>query len=150
MHRGYIKSWRKELDSAVWHMPPLYHRVWFWLRSNCNFEATCIPTPRRFGIWLLPGQRLTSNQQIAQGVSWHENGTEHTPHKQTISRILTWLEHNNMITVTVGHHGTLIFITNWNSYNGQEPSHVTHDVPPMRRTSTTVKNVVEVTSVRSS
>lgn len=150
MHRGYTKSWRKELDSDVWKLPPLYHRVWFWIRSKCNHETTCIPTTRRYGIWLLAGQKLTSNQQIAQGVSWVENGTEHTPHKQTICRILTWLEHNNMLTVTAGNQGTLISITNFDTYNESKPSPVTDDVPPMRRTVYTEKNVIEVKTLKDS
>lgn len=150
MHRGYTKSWRKELDSDIWKLPPLYHRVWFWLRSRCNHESTYIPTTRGYGIWLLPGQRLTSIQQIAEGVTWHENGQQKTPDKRTIVRILGWLEAQQCITVASNTHGSLVSVMNWHTYNSESPLQVTDDVLPLQRTMYTEKNDKEVKTLKTS
>ncbi len=150
MHRGYTKSYRKELDSDIWKLPPLFHRTWFWIRSRCNHETACIPTTRGYGIWLLPGQRLTSIQQIAEGVAWYENGQQKTPDKRTIVRVLDWLEAQQCITVTSNAHGSLVSVMNWHTYNSESPLQVTDDVPPVQRTMYTEKNDKEEKNLKDS
>ncbi|MBU5635500.1 hypothetical protein KOM00_02005 [Geomonas sp. Red69] len=124
---GFIKSWRKELDSDIWMMPPIYHRVWYWLRLHAQYEAFLFPTLHQYGIWVLPGQRLTSLQQIAEGVKWTEWGREVIPNKKTIKGVLDWLEHREMVTVESNSKGTLITIVNWTTYNPQALPEVTGD-----------------------
>lgn len=114
---GYAKSWRKELHSDVWLMPPVYHRVWYWLRLNVQHEAYLFPTPGKLGIWVLPGQRITSLRQIAEGVSWKEWGVEKVPNTKTIKAVLDWLVAQEMVTVESNNKGTLISLVNWSSYN---------------------------------
>lgn len=114
---GYAKSWRKELRSDVWNMPPIYHRVWYWLRLNVQHETYLFPTPVKLGIWVLPGQRLTSLRQIAEGVSWKEWGVEKVPNTKTIKAVLDWLEAREMVTVESNGKGTLISVVNWHTYN---------------------------------
>lgn len=116
MKKGFTKAWRKELDSDIWAMPPLYHRVWFWIRQKAQHEVFLFPTPK-FGIWVLPGQRLTSLQQIAEGVKWYEWGKEIIPNKKTIKDIISSLELWGMIEVESNSKGTLITIVNWDTYN---------------------------------
>ena len=114
---GYAKSWRKELHSDVWLMPPIYHRVWYWLRLNVQHEPYLFPTREKFGIWVLPGQRITSLRQIAEGVSWKEWGVEKVPNVKTIKAVLGWRESREMVTVESNAKGTLISLVNWNVYN---------------------------------
>lgn len=114
---GFAKSFRKELRSNVWMMPPIYHRVWYWLRLNVQHEAYLFPTREKFGIWVLPGQRITSLQQIAEGVKWTEWGKEKVPNKRTIKAVLDWLEGQKMVTVESNAKGTLVSVVNWHSYN---------------------------------
>jgi hypothetical protein len=111
----------------------MYHRVWSWLRKVANHDLKMIPTTRGPGIWILPGQKLTSLGQIAEGVSYVENTKRVLPDKRTIDRILNWLVYNRCITVTSNAHATLITITNWDIYNGSSPLHVTDDVSPVQR-----------------
>ena len=115
---GYTKAWRKELSSEIWLMPPLYHRVWYWLRMNVQHEVFLFPTRGRTGIWVLPGQRITSLQQIAEGVRWTEWGRDVTPNKKSIKDVLDWLESREMVTVESNAKGTLVTIVNWHTYNG--------------------------------
>src|SRR3990167_2270633 len=98
---GYTKAWKKELDSAIWTMPPLYHRVWFWLRQNAKYKVELFTTRRGFGIWLRPGQLLTSLDLIGKGVAWREHGVERVPNRKTVKDILDWLNHpvNDMIAI---------------------------------------------------
>jgi len=129
---GYVKSFRKELCSEIWDMPPIYHRVWYWIRLNVQYETYLFPTPGKFGIWVLPGQRITSLRQIAEGVSWKEWGVVKIPNSKTIKAILGWLENQEMVTVESNTKGTLISVVNWNSYNGSTVEKVTAESNTVR------------------
>lgn len=122
---GFAKSWRKEMKSEIWLMPPLYHRVWYWLRMNVQYELFLFPSRSKFGIWVLPGQRVTSLQQIAEGVKWVEWGREVIPNKKTIKDVIDWLENHEMVTVVSNAKGTLITLVNWHSYNTSTSEEVT-------------------------
>jgi uncharacterized phage protein (TIGR02220 family) len=115
MRRGYTLDWRKGIDSDVWKMPPLYDRVWKWLRLSANHKAVDVITPKG-SIHLEPGQRITSMRQIAEGVSWEEWGTPRIPSPKTISVILAWLQQQEMVTVESNSKGTVISIINWHIY----------------------------------
>jgi hypothetical protein len=116
MKKGYTNSWRKELESDAWLMPPLYHRDWYWLRQKVQYEAFLFPT-KKIGIWVLPGQRLTSYAEIAEGFMWYVWGKERVPNKKTVVDILAFLEAQGMIATTSNAKGTLISIVNWHLYN---------------------------------
>jgi len=129
---GFAKSWRKELQSDVWLMPPIYHRVWYWLRLNVQYEPFLFPTREKYGIWVLPGQRIASLQQIAEGVSWREWGKKKVPNKRSIKAVLDWLEAQEMVTVICNGKGnakgTFISIVNWHTYNDIPSEKVTAEV----------------------
>lgn len=120
MHRGYTKAWRKEIDSMIWGMPPLYHRVFFYLRLKVNWKPKLFPTRYPLKIWVSPGMILTSCSQIAEGVSYKENNREITPDRKTIMRVLEWLRDENMIQLACHTNGTTIFLNNWSTYNVED------------------------------
>jgi len=65
------------------------------------------------------GQHLTSVRDIAKGVGYYEQMKWEEPNPKTISRILTWLEKQSMISVDRGRGNrqyTLITLLNWESY----------------------------------
>lgn len=124
MHRGYVKEWRKELDSQIWRMHPLYHRVWSWLKKAVNHTDKTFYTPKG-EVSLQPGQKVTSLRQIAEGVSWEEWGVVKTPSPKTIKSILEWLQEQEMLTVESNAKGTLISLTNWSIYQHEEAEKVT-------------------------
>lgn len=125
MKRGYTKAYRKELDGDIWIMPPLYHRVFYYLRQKAKWQPELFPSRKCLGIWVIPGQFITSIDMIAKGVSWAEYGVEKSPNKKTIKTILDWLESNSMIQVTSNGCGTMINIINWDTYQGTEDAKVT-------------------------
>src|SRR5690606_30303915 len=69
---GWIKDYRQELNSDIWMMPPLYHRVWQWLKYQVNHEDQFIPLRNGSKVKVSKGQHMTSIRQIAQGVGWYE------------------------------------------------------------------------------
>lgn len=116
---GWIKDWRKELDSNIWLMPPLYHRVWQWIKYNVNHEPECVPFPDGTKVLVNPGERITSYRQLAKGVGYYERGVWREPNVKTIKSILDWLENEHMIDVKSNSKYTLIKVQNWGIY--QEP-----------------------------
>lgn len=122
---GWTKAWRKEVRSSIWDMPPLYHRVFLWLRYKVEHKTTLFPTRRKFGIWTNPGQILTSVRNIAEGVSWVEDGKDKTPNVKTIKGILGWLEAEGAIKLLSNTFGTYISLENWDTYQAQDSQEVT-------------------------
>ena len=110
MQTGWIKSWRKKLNSSVWQMPPVYGRVWEYLLHTVDHKT---------------GTLKTSLNNIATGVSWIERGIERKPNRKTISVVLGWMEQENMISIESNKLFTCISITNWMSYNHPESMKVT-------------------------
>jgi len=153
MSVGYIKAYRKELESDIWGMPPLYQRVFYYLRQKASWEPEVFPTRKCFKIALNPGQLITSLSIIAKGVSWYEYGVERVPNKKTIREILTWLEGNSMVTAVSNRHGTFIIITNWEVYNHFETEKVTPNnhqkVTPEKRSLDTLKETKETKELKN-
>ena len=148
MRIGFTKSYRKELDSDIWKMPPLYQRVFFYLRQEAVWQPESFPTRKVFNIALNPGQLITSFSIIANGVAWYEYGVKKVPNKKIIKDILGWLEGNSMVTVYSNRHGTFIVLTNWDTYNAIEAKKVTQKklakVTQKKRNVDTLKEGLEV------
>lgn len=126
--KGYIKDHRQELQSDIWLMPPLYHRVWQYLKYKANHKDMEIPMSDGSKFLIRRGQHLTSVRSIAQGVGWYEGLTWKEPNPKTISTILKWLEKQNMITIEHGRGNkqyTLITIVNYDFFQDTEDEGVT-------------------------
>jgi hypothetical protein len=127
---GYIKDYRQELGSDVWSMPPLYHRIWQYIKYTVNHHIGRIPQRDGSFIELQPGQTLTSYRSIAQGVGWYERGLFKVPNVKTVQEICEWLSLNNMITINHGESNrqyTLITLVNWGFYQCNDMMKVTED-----------------------
>ena len=42
-NQGWIKDYRKEIDSDIWAMPPLYFKVWQYLKYMAKHQVNTIP-----------------------------------------------------------------------------------------------------------
>lgn len=116
---GYIKDFRKELDSAIWMMPPLYHRTWQYLKYKVNHQENKIPMRDGSFLTIKPGQHLTSVRDIAKNIGWYEGVKWQEPNPKTVSTILEWLTKQSMISIDRGKGNrqyTLISLLNWDSY----------------------------------
>jgi len=119
MDRGWVKQWRKEKDSLIFKMPPLYYKVWRYLIMEVNHSENIIPVDGK-PFKILPGQKLTSLRQIAIDCAYYENNRLVTPSTSTISRILTFFRQNCMILwETLNRKYSLITICNFDKYQGQ-------------------------------
>lgn len=117
--KGFIKDHRKELESDVWSMPPLYHRLWQWLKYNVNHDEVTIPMRDGSHMTIKRGQRLTSVRDIAKGISWYEGTKYKEPNPKTVSTILEWMEKTNMISIVRGQGNrqyTLITLVKYEEY----------------------------------
>ena len=113
---GWICDYRKELESDIWLLPPMYHRVWQWIKYSVNHKQAKIPNKDGTFTVINPGQRATSYRQIAKGVGYYEGVKWKEPNPKTVKTILNWLESQGMITVEGNSRGTIITIVNWALY----------------------------------
>lgn len=120
---GWIKDYRKEVESAIWQMPPLYHRVWQYIKYTANHKDNKIPLVDGTEMTIKKGQNLTSIRNIARGVGYFEGRSWKEPSTHTISKIIKFMEQQNMITVDRGKNNreyTLITIKNWDEYQSYD------------------------------
>lgn len=116
---GWIKDYRKEMESNIWLMPPLYHRMWQYLKYRVNFYENTIPMRDGTELTIYPGQHLTSIRSLAKGIGWWEGHKWKEPNPKTIKTILSWLVKQEMISINNGwgnRQYTLITILNWEVY----------------------------------
>lgn len=119
--QGFVKDYRKELNSDIWMMPPMYHRVWQYLKYMVNHKPNKIPVDDTF-LTINPGQHLTSVRGIAKGVGYYEQMKWREPNPKTVSKILEWMERQGMISIERGKGNrqyTLITLSNWGSYQSK-------------------------------
>ena len=106
MPTGWVRHHRKEQSSAIWEKPPLYLKVWNWLKLNVDRES---------------GEITTTAPIIADKVQWVENNRPKVPDRKTIRDILNFMAYEKMIEKQV--IGTRnaqylrISLCNWSTYN---------------------------------
>lgn len=128
INQGWIRDYRKEIDSDIWVMPPLYFKVWQYLKYMANHKNNTIPMTNGSKELIERGQHLTSLRTIAKGVSYYENRVYKEPNPKTIKKILEWLEKNNMIILEHGSGNkqfTKITLVNYSIYQVDDNKQVT-------------------------
>jgi hypothetical protein len=118
---GYIYDYRQELESNIWLMPPMYHRVWQWIKYKVNHSKAEIPNRDGSMTTIYPGQHATSYRQIAKGVGYYEGKSWKEPNVKTVKSILDWMVKQNMIAVKGNTEGTIITVENWVVYQSEKP-----------------------------
>lgn len=113
---GWIADHRKELESDIWLMPPLYHRTWQWIKYKAYHDSCNIPNKDGTITHINPGQFPTSYRNIAKGIGYYEQRKWQEPNVKTVKSILDWLTQNKMITVYGNTLGTIVTVENWALY----------------------------------
>lgn len=101
---GWIKKYRKEIESQIWEHPPVYLKIWNWLLYSADYNT---------------GELKTTLGEIAKKISWIDNRQRKTPARATISRALTLFQTMDMIEL-VSERPIVINITNYTSYQGKQ------------------------------
>ena len=114
MHRGYIRQWRKEIESDIWDMPPLYYKVWRYILMAADHKTH---------------ELQTTCNIVADKISWHENRALRVPNRKTVRKILLWLHERNQgvysIIGTGKHKMVKLTIINYHTYNPLGPNRET-------------------------
>lgn len=130
MKSGFIKDYRKELESPIWLMPPIYHRIWQYLKYTVNHAPAKIPQAGGDFIEIEAGETLTSYRRIGENIAWYEQTRLVQPSPSTIKKVIDWLEKNEMIEVQGRESGkkrkfTIIKIINFNEYQNPKSANST-------------------------
>lgn len=128
MHRGWVKHYRKELDSEIFQMPPLYSKIWQWLKLSVDHTT---------------GSIRTTPRQLAREVQWTERGAPRVPNHHTIMVVIEWMELRGMVSSRRFGVGNAVYteitICNWSLYQSCVQSEVTQD----RRSQATARHTVQ-------
>jgi hypothetical protein len=127
VEKGWIKQWRREKESLIFKMPPLYYKVWRYLLMEANHEERVIPVDGK-PFKVLPGQKLTSVPKIAEANAYWENNKWVVPSNSTVRRVLEFLAENTMIAwqAWTGKY-SLVTVCNWETYQGHATAAWTGD-----------------------
>ena len=125
---GYVKLWRKSLESPIWQNHNLW-RFWEW----CLMKATFKPRVGKVGfqdVQLEPGQfifgRLTASKET--GLS-----------EQTIRTSIDSLRSSQNLTIKSTNKYSIISIVKWAEYQEEVTSKVTNKQPATNQQLTTDK-----------
>jgi hypothetical protein len=105
MHRGWLKLYRKTLDSATWSRGADHFYLFSWLLMCVNHKPNFFQ-----GCKVETGQIATSGDSIARALKWSRGKVRHH---------LALMEQDGVILANqVANRFTLITICNWNTYQG--------------------------------
>ncbi len=91
----------------LWHMPPLYTKIWVWLQIKADHSGYGVLAVG--GIQnIKPGQIVTTLNRIAEENSWWVRNRKKKPNKKIIQTILKWFEYQGMIQLESNEYRTLI------------------------------------------
>ena len=109
MDRGYIKSWRKGEDSAVFKDPHLW-QLWTWCLWRAAWQEKVINQRTGRGstiVNLKPGQFLFGRKTAAAALGQHES---------SIRNRMAKLKKLGNVDMQVDTHFSVISIVNWDTY----------------------------------
>ena len=112
MSEGWIRFYRQITNSKIWQRPD-YMRVFMFLLLEAHYD---LKPEKIHGIEVKRGQTIKSLSKIQEGTIWQENNKIKMLDTPRISKILKWLEQEQMISKMATGLATLVSITNYESY----------------------------------
>lgn len=109
MHRGYVRLWRKSIDSGILQNADLWR---FW--CYCLMKATHQPTKVIFGfqsVDLEPGQLIFGRKKAAN---------ELTTTERKIRTCVEFLVKSKKVTIKTTNRFSIISIVDWHTYNSDK------------------------------
>ncbi len=133
MHRGYIKDWRKSLDSPLFKKPFIWHFWGYCLKKTSHKDRDIF----------MNGQII--NIKKGQFVFGRKIASEETGlSEQQIRTCLKHLEKTQNLTIKSTNKYSIITVVNWDTYQQDDEkstSTSTKEQPAINQQSTTDKNV---------
>lgn len=132
---GYVKLYRKLIDSPVFHNERLL-KVWIW----CLLKASHKPREEFAGlqkISILPGQFIFGRKKAAEELSIPES---------TVWRYMNVLKTGGMLNIEPNNKFSVITIENWSKYQFDEPE---MDSKPVGKQTTNEKQMDTYKNVKN-
>jgi hypothetical protein len=115
MHRGWVKLWRKTVDSAVWANDDLF-RLWIWCLLSANYRDGWVQVPGLADPVLVQrGQLLTG--RYALNMALYPNQRKTDPSPSTTWRWLQSLEKRQNLHIETNSRYSIVTIVNFDVYN---------------------------------
>uniref|UniRef100_A0A6H1ZX57 Uncharacterized protein n=1 Tax=viral metagenome TaxID=1070528 RepID=A0A6H1ZX57_9ZZZZ len=134
MDRGYVKLWRKTLDSRIFKNEGLL-KVWVWCLMRANHKTNWVSVVTGRGeteVKIEPGQFVFGRKTAAKELRMKE---------PTVQKRIVKLKNMQNIDIKSITHCSIITIINWDIYQPQQHNDVSPKVSPKYHPSITDKNV---------
>lgn len=132
MNQGYIKLYRKTLDSRVFGNPGLL-KIWIWCLLKANHKGQWVSVKTGKGtteVWIESGQFIFGRVTAAKKLKMHP---------ETVRKRIHKLKNMGNLTIQSTKQYSIITIANWAFYQGDNKK-VPSKVPGKYQPSTTNKN----------
>lgn len=114
MHRGYVKLWRKAIESPVWADPDLW-RTWCCCLMLANYkQVTVLLDKGGSSITLQPGQFVTG--QLSFHRLMYPKKRSSNPSSRTVWRWLHALENLENVSIKSSNKLSIVTVCNWEVY----------------------------------
>lgn len=118
MHRGWIRLWRKSLDSPLWQNWRVW-RLFEWLLLKASHKEHSLMVGYR-SVNLLPGQVIFGRRQAAR-----ETGLSERQTRTALSLLIS----THTVTIETSHSFSIVTICNWAIYESAGQSNDPHSDP---------------------
>ena len=125
---GYVKLWRKSLDSPVWNNQNLW-RFWMWCLMKASYKERTVKIGYQ-DVLLSPGQFIFGR---------HKASLETGLSEQTIRTSIDSLRKRQNLTIKSTKQYSIVTIVNWDKYQGEVTNEVTNSQPTTNQRLTTNK-----------
>ena len=113
--QGYIKTYRKSLDSSVWWKSPIVWQVWSWCLLKAHFAERDLPTSEG-DITLEPGQF----------VSWRKKAVAELPiSERQLRTAFKYLKATSRVSIKTTNKYSIFTVLNWYKYQQSDQQPVT-------------------------
>ena len=113
MHRGYVKLWRRSIDSRVFKNPELL-KVWLWCLMKANHETAWVEMKSgksKIEIKVEPGQFFFGRKSASKELGMKESSVRNRIKK---------LENMQNVDIKADRQYSIVSIINWDIYQQDE------------------------------
>ena len=113
MHRGYVKLWRRSIDSRVFKNPDLL-KVWIWCLMRANHKSTWVEMKTgksKIEVKVEPGQFVFGRKSAAKELGMPES---------SVRNRMVKLKNMRNVDIKEDRQYSIVSIMNWDIYQADE------------------------------